>query len=100
MSLQETKEQAFKLSVSDRLTLVNLIIESLQYELNSSVNQTVLIEQSFTAHPSSPIQERSGAERTISIQQMRGFLKTDEPAPTDNEVQTMLEERIRERYLQ
>lgn len=30
MSLQELKEQAFKLSVSDRLALVSAIIESLQ----------------------------------------------------------------------
>ncbi len=38
MSLQEAKEQAFNLSVSERLTLVNLIIESLQSELNSKAN--------------------------------------------------------------
>ncbi len=100
MSLQETKEQAFKLSVSDRLTLVNLIIESLQHELNSSVNQTAPLKQPFTTNPSSPIQKLSYAERTTLIQQMRGFLKTDKLAPTDTEVQTMLEERIRERYLQ
>ncbi len=97
MSLQETKEQAFKLSVSDRLTLVNLIIGSLQNELT---NQTAPLEQLFTANPSSPIQECSDKERTALIQQMRGFLKTDKPAPTDTEVQTMLEERIVERYLQ
>lgn len=100
MSLQETKEQAFKLSVSDRLTLINLIIESLQHELNSSVNQTAPLEQPFTPNPSSPIQERSCAERTALIHQMRGFLKTDKPAPTDTEVQTMLEERMIEKYLQ
>ncbi|WP_009633433.1 hypothetical protein [Synechocystis sp. PCC 7509] len=98
MSLQETKEQAFKLSVSDRLTLVNLIIESLQNELNSSVNQTPL-KQPFTSNPSSPIQD-SCAEWEALIQQMRGFLKTDKLAPTDTEVQTMLEERMIERYLQ
>lgn len=34
MLLQEVKEQAFKLSVNDRLVLVNLIVESLQKELN------------------------------------------------------------------
>lgn len=100
MSLQETKEQAFKLSVSDRLTLVNLIIESLQHELNSSVDRTAPLEQQFTANSSSRIQERSRAERTTLIEQMRGFLKTDKPAPTDTEVQTMLEEKMQERYLQ
>lgn len=97
MSLQETKEQAFKLSVSDRLTLVNLIIESLQNELTS---QTAPLKQPFTTNPSSPIQKLLYAEGTTLIQQMRGFLKTDKPAPTDTEVQTMLEERIKEKYLQ
>jgi hypothetical protein len=46
MSLQEVKEQAFELSLSDRLTLVNLIIESLQEELNNQTGQVEPIEQS------------------------------------------------------
>jgi hypothetical protein len=100
MSLQETKEQAFKLSVSDRLTLVNLIIESLQHELSSSVNQIAPLQQPFTDNPGNLTQERSCSERAALIHRMRGFLKTDKPAPTDTQVQTMLEERIRERYLQ
>ncbi|MBL1174198.1 hypothetical protein [Pantanalinema sp. GBBB05] len=75
MSLQELKEQAFKLSVGDRLALVGAIIESLQ-EL-----------------PSLP------PERSRAIEQMRGLLKTDQPAPTDEEVAAMLEERRVEKYL-
>lgn len=38
MSLQELKEQAFKLSVSDRLALVNAIIQSVQDALNPKPN--------------------------------------------------------------
>lgn len=75
MLLQEVKEQVFKLPPSDRLALVSAIIESLQ-------------EQPV------PRADRSGA-----IQRMRGLLKTDQPAPTDEEVAAMLDERRVERYL-
>ncbi|MDZ8104005.1 MAG: hypothetical protein RM338_00045 [Nostoc sp. DedQUE12a] len=33
------------------------------------------------------------------ISRMRGFFKTDKSAPTDPEVQGMLEERLVEKYL-
>lgn len=76
MSLQELKEQAFKLSVSDRLALVNAIIQSLQDTLNPQPNRKTLINQ------------------------MRGLLKTAQPSPTDAQVQAILEERRVEKYLQ
>jgi hypothetical protein len=76
MLSQELKAQIFKLPPSDRLALISAIVESLQ---DTSVPQPV----------------RSGA-----IQRMRGLLKTDHPAPTDEEVATMLEERRVEKYLQ
>jgi hypothetical protein len=76
MLLQELKEQVFKLSPSDRLALVSAIIESLQ---DTPISQP----------------ERSGA-----IRRMRGLLKTDQPAPTDAEVATMLEQRRVDKYLQ
>jgi hypothetical protein len=76
MSLQELKEQAFKLSVSDRLALVNAIIQSLQDTLNPQPNRKTLINQ------------------------IRGLLKTDQPTPTDAQIQAILEERRVEKYLQ
>ena len=76
MSLQDLKEQAFKLPPSDRLALVSAIIESLQ--------TTSIVKP-----------ERSGA-----IRRMRSLLKTDQPAPTDEDVAAMLEERRVEKYLQ
>ena len=76
MQLQELKQQAYKLSVSDRLALVSAIIESLQ--------DTPSIE----------------SNRSNAIKRMRGFLKTDQPAPTDEEVEAMLEEQRVEKYLQ
>jgi len=75
MLLQELKEQVFKLPPSDRLALVSAIIESLQ---DTSISQL---------------------DRSSAIQQMRGLLKTDQPAPTDEEVAVMLEERRAEKYL-
>ncbi|MEH2380279.1 MAG: hypothetical protein V7K27_15565 [Nostoc sp.] len=75
MLLEELKEQVFKLSPSDRLALVSAIIESLQ---DTPISQP----------------ERSGA-----IRRMRGLLKTDQPAPTDEEVAAMLEKRPVDKYL-
>lgn len=75
MLLPELKEQIFKLPPHDRLALVTAIIESLQ---DTPVDDS----------------ELSGA-----IQRMRGLLKTDLPAPTDEEVAAMLAERRAEKYL-
>ena len=75
MLLQELKEQVFKLPPSDRIALVSAIIESLQ---DTSISQL---------------------DRSSAIQQMRGLLKIDQPAPTDEEVAVMLEERRAEKYL-
>lgn len=75
MLLQELKEQVYKLSVSDRLTLVSVIIESLQDIPGTQ------------------------SERSSAIKRMRGLLKTHQLAPTDQEVDAMLEERLVEKYL-
>ncbi|NWF62393.1 MAG: hypothetical protein HXY43_24915 [Fischerella sp.] len=75
MSLQKLKEQARNLSVSDRLALVSDIIESLKGNLNLQPNRKTLINQ------------------------MRGLLKTDQPPPTDAQIEAMLEEYRVEKYL-
>lgn len=74
MLSQELKEQVFRLPPSDRLALVSAIIESLQDQ---------------------PI---SKPDRSGAIHRMRGLLKTDRPAPTDEEVAAMLEARRVEKY--
>jgi hypothetical protein len=76
MMLQELKAQILKLPPSDRLALISAIVESLQ--------------DTTVAQP-----DCSGA-----IRRMRGLLKTDQPAPTDEELAVMLEERRMEKYLQ
>lgn len=72
----ELKAQIFKLPPNDRLALISAIVESLQ---DNPINQP---------------------ERTGAIRRMRGLLKTEQPAPTDEEVAAMLEERRVEKYLQ
>ena len=83
MVLQELKEQAIKLPPIDRLALVDAIMESLHDTLIPPPNS-----------PAEILQRRSRA-----IQRMRGILKTDQPTPTDIEVEAMLEERRMEKYL-
>jgi hypothetical protein len=75
MLLKELQEQIFKLPPSDRLALVSAIIESLQNDLIPQPN------------------------RSNAIRRMRGLLKTDQSAPTDEEVAVMLEEGRAEKYL-
>jgi hypothetical protein len=80
---------------------IHLIVKSLQEELNNQTSQTEQVEQ--PSQPSiytsgSSIQWHLRAERTSLIDQMRGLLKTDKPAPTDAEVQAMLRERLSEKY--
>ncbi|MCF2149243.1 hypothetical protein IQ276_023005 [Desmonostoc muscorum LEGE 12446] len=76
MLLQELKEQAVKLPPRDRLALLTAIVESLQ---DTSISES---------------------DRSSAIRRMRGLLKTDKPAPTDEEVVAMLDERRVEKYLQ
>ncbi|MDA0673974.1 MAG: hypothetical protein O3C67_09770 [Cyanobacteria bacterium] len=78
--LQELKAQIFKLPPSDRLALISAMVESLQ----DTAQDTAVTQP-----------DQSGA-----IQRMRGLLKTDQLAPTDEAVAAMLKERRREKYLQ
>jgi hypothetical protein len=75
MLSQELKAQIFKLPPGDRLALISAIVESLQ-------NTTI-------AQP----------DRSDAIQRMGGLLKTERPAPTDEEIAAMLKERRVEKYL-
>jgi len=74
MLLQELKDQANQLPLSDRLELIRSIIESIQ----------------TTPNPS---------DQSKSIKRMKGLLKNSQPAPTDAEVTTMLEQHRMEKYL-
>lgn len=69
MLSQELKAQIFKLPPSDRLALIAAIVESLQ--------DTTAVQ----------------VDRSRAIRRMKGLLKTEQPAPTDDEVAVMLEEK-------
>ncbi|HBE30949.1 MAG TPA: hypothetical protein DD990_06245 [Cyanobacteria bacterium UBA11368] len=76
MNLQELKNEAYKLSVIDRLALVEAIIRSLSNELR----------------PRTPVADEVW-------EQLRGGLKTETPPPSDAEIEVMLQERLEEKYL-
>ncbi|MBD2495339.1 hypothetical protein [Nostoc sp. FACHB-280] len=92
MTLQELKEQIDKLSTSDRLTLLSLIIESLQREHSDNLEPKQFDISDIH------LQKYLDIDRVNVINQMRGFLKTDQPALTDSEVKTMLQQRLVEKY--
>lgn len=75
MSWEELRKEAYQLSVSDRLLLVEAIVHSLSNELRP--------------HPPVPKGTLTG---------LRGLLKSDSPPPTDEEVKAILEERLEEKY--
>lgn len=75
ITLEQLITTVRQLQPSDRLALMNAIIES-------SENQ--------------PIVDRDCSN---AIRQMRGLLKTDRPAPSDEQVSVMLEERRLEKHL-
>lgn len=86
--------------MSDRLTLVNIMIEPLTSERFNQTNHTESFEQPHAYNPGSFIRGYLRAERTDVINQIRRLLKTDKSAPTDAELQAMLNERLTEKYLQ
>jgi hypothetical protein len=75
ITLEQLITTVQQLQPSDRLVLMNAIIESLE-------NQPFL-----------------DPDRSSAIRGMRGLLKTDRTAPTDEQVAVMLEERRVEKYL-
>lgn len=75
MSWQELRKEAYQLSVSDRLILVEAIVHSLSDELRP--------------RPPLPLGTLTG---------LRGLLKKDEQRGTDEQVKAILEERIEEKY--
>lgn len=76
MKWEELRKEAYSLSVCDRLLLIDAIVTSLSDELR----------------PREPVADEVW-------ERLRGGLKTTEPAPTDEEVEKMKEERLEEKYL-
>jgi hypothetical protein len=75
MTLQQLQAQALELSTEERWALTNTLLRSLKPK-NSSTRKPQGIVASLV-----------------------GIAKTDRPAPTDEEVAAMLDERLVEKYL-
>ncbi|MEG4837620.1 hypothetical protein [Microcoleus sp. B9-D4] len=99
--------EAHKLSVTDRLALVNAIVESIRQELRSPqpllddfVEPTTGLAKTDTSPATDDEFEiRLRRDRKGAAKRLRGLAKTDTPPPTDAEVAAMLEERLVEKYL-
>ncbi|MGC1307950.1 MAG: hypothetical protein WA885_12025 [Phormidesmis sp.] len=75
MTLNEIQDSALKLSVEERLQLIDSLIRSVQSE------------------PASKVRAKGLAASLI------GIAKTDTPTPTDSEVKAILGERRMKKYL-
>ena len=99
--------EAHQLSVSDRLALVNAIVESIRRELKPRQpllddfveHMTGLAKTDTPPATDDEFEIRLGPERKGAAKRLRGLAKTDMPPPTDAEVALMLEERLVEKYL-
>ncbi|MGG6295412.1 hypothetical protein ACQ4M4_13555 [Leptolyngbya sp. AN02str] len=74
MSVKELQTQVLDLSVSDRMALVQVVVQSLRDPHQCSDRRTL-------------------------VHKMKGLLRTAQPAPTDAQVADMLNQRQMERTL-
>lgn len=74
MPLQKLVKQATQLSISDRLTLLKAITQSIRQEIDSSNSQE------------------------SSTKWLRGFLKSDGPPPTDEELKAEYVDYLTQKY--
>ncbi|MEG4989391.1 hypothetical protein QUB08_27155 [Microcoleus sp. BR0-C5] len=99
--------EAHKLSVTDRLALVNAIVESIRQELRARqpllddfVEPVTRLAKTDTPPATGDeVKIRLRPDRQGAAKRLRGLAKTDMPPPTDAEVALMLEERLVEKYL-
>jgi len=99
--------EADKLSVTDRLALVNAIVESIRQELRPRQPllddfvepMTGLAKTDAPPATDAEVKIRLPRDRKGAAKRLRGLAKTDTPPPTDAEVAAMLEERLVEKYL-
>lgn len=76
MSLQQIRQQIEKLSIEDKLKLINELTLSLKDISSKQSNKKEIIKK------------------------MRGFLKTDNILPDEHEIKSMLRKHKEEKYLQ
>ena len=87
MTAAEKLRQLIQILPEDQIIEVLSFAEFLHQKQRSTQPQTTLTDpQDIT-------------KRSRAVQKMSGLLKTDQPAPTDSQVATLLEARRTEKYL-
>jgi hypothetical protein len=110
LTLDQLIAEATALPAADKTILLEKLVESMAGQLDQDVLREGIqtaqarldeIESGAiqTIPPGTLTGLRGIAKRADAIQKMRGLLKTDQPAPSDEEVEAMLEERRVEKYL-
>ena len=92
MTRQEFIEEIMRLSVADRIALIEAITRSLREDLEAdgaSSNASGVSESDAT-------DER--ARRLDTVRRLRGALKPDGPPPTDEEVKEIITDYLTEKY--
>jgi hypothetical protein len=99
-------QEAHKLSVTDRLALVNAIVESIRRELkppqflpDNFVEPMTGLPKTHAPPTNTEVKIRFCPDRKGASKRLRGLAKTDMPPPKNAEVALMLEERLVEHYL-
>ncbi len=79
MTLRELEQQVHQLTVAERLLLLNTITRSLQNDLTQP--------------------HHTQSDKRLLVEQLRGCLKqSGKPAPTDEEIDAMRDERLVKKY--
>lgn len=91
MTAAEKLRQLIQILPEDQISEVLSFAEFLHQKQRSTQSQTIPLG---TLTDLGDITKRARA-----VQKMSGLLKTDQPAPTDSEVATLLEARRTEKYL-
>ncbi|MGA9381866.1 MAG: hypothetical protein WBV73_24160 [Phormidium sp.] len=103
MNWQELKREADKLSVSDRLKLVESIVRSIGHDVNPRppipediVERMTGLAKTNNLPPTNAQSRPPIPEGTLTG--LRGLLKKDNSPLSDREIEVMLQERREEKY--
>jgi hypothetical protein len=92
MTRQEFIDEIMRLSVADRIALIEAISRSLREDLEAN--------GASTATPDAPASDAPDelAHRRDAVRRLRGALKFDGPAPSDEEVKEIITDYLIEKY--
>lgn len=100
MSLEYLKENISSLSLTNRFTLVHLIVQSLKSDLQYQRQLVKITENSGSKITIDTMLEYIYTEQITLMRGMGGLLSTSQPTPTDQMVEGMLQKRQLEKFSQ